>query len=31
MRQREKRFDPAHLRLSQQKQIIHGGASLRRQ
>jgi hypothetical protein len=31
MRQREKRFDPAHLRLREQKQIMHGGASSRRQ
>jgi hypothetical protein len=31
MGQREKRFDPAHLRLGEQKQIIHGDAFLRRQ
>ena len=31
VRQWEKRFDPAHLRLGEQKQIIHGDASLRRQ
>src|SRR5664279_108740 len=30
MRQREKRLDPAHLRLGQQEQISHGNASSRR-
>jgi hypothetical protein len=30
MRQREKRLDPAHLGLGQQKHISHGDTSLRR-
>ena len=31
VRQRKIRLDTAHLRLGKQKQIIHGGASSRRQ